>query len=77
MAFLQVYSLSDYSALEILHDLETTAYYVDKNSADYICTLARCIIKAVLRWIDMLNLCLEVGVPSAIMMYRGFSDTTF
>jgi hypothetical protein len=60
----------DHPALEILHDLETTAYYVDINSAGYIHTLARCIIKAILRWENMHNGRLKVGARLAV--YCGF-----
>ena len=63
----------DHPALEFLHDLETTAYYVDINSAGYICTLARFVIEAILRWANMLNCRLKVGAPSA--MYYCFFPT--
>ena len=51
----------DYPTVEILHDLETTAYYVDENSSSHI--LARHIIQAILRWANMLNCDPKVGAP--------------
>jgi hypothetical protein len=53
----------DHPAVEILHDLETSAYHVDKNSSGYILRLARCIIKVILRWANMLNCRLKVATP--------------
>ena len=53
----------NHPAVEILHDLETISYYVDKNSSDYVLRLARYIIQAILRWADMLNCRLKVGTP--------------
>ena len=52
----------DHPAVEILRDLENTAYYIYKNLSGYIFRLARCIIQTVLRWANMLNSGLEVGV---------------
>jgi hypothetical protein len=48
-------NISDvHPAAKFLHDLETTAYYVDDNLSGYILKLARCIIQAILRWANML-----------------------
>jgi hypothetical protein len=59
--------------VEILHDLETTSYYVDKNSPDYILRLARHIIQAILRWANMLICRLEVGCAYCFI---AFLNTT-
>jgi len=57
----------DHPAVEFLVDLETTAYYVDKNSSGYIRRLARCIIEAILRWAYMLDLhCRMKGVAVSV-----------
>jgi hypothetical protein len=58
----------------ILHDLETTAYYVDKHSSGYI--LARRIIFTILKWANMLpvNCHLKVGASNELRF--NFSDTT-
>ena len=46
-------NISDnHPALEILHDLENTAYYVDKTSGNI---LAQHIIQAILRWAEMMK----------------------
>jgi len=72
--FLYARNISDdHPAVEILHDLETTAYYVDKNSSDFVLMLARCIIRAILRWTNMLNCCLKgvaVSVSNVDLMER-------
>jgi len=62
--FLYARNISDHHpAVEILRDLEscveTTAYYVDKNSSGYI--LALCIIQVILKWGNMLICHLKVG----------------
>ena len=60
--FLYAQNISDdHPALEILHDLETTAYYANENSSGHILWLARCIIQAILRWASMLNSRLKVA----------------
>ena len=51
----------DHPAVEILRDLETTAYHVDENVSGYI--IMRRIIQAILKWADMLNYRLKVGTP--------------
>jgi hypothetical protein len=65
----------DHPAVEILHDLEMTAYYVDENSSGYILRLARSIIDAILSWANMLNCRLEVGAP--YVLWFQFSDANF
>ena len=47
--------------MEILRDLETTAYYLDENFSGDI--LARHTIHAILRWANMLNRSRKVGAP--------------
>jgi hypothetical protein len=75
MVFLYAQKISDdHPAVEILHDLETTAYYVDNNPSGHILRLARCIIQAILRWTDMLNCRLKIGAPYVLWFH--FSDTT-
>ena len=64
----------DHPAVEILHDLETTAYFVDENWSVYILRLARLIIQAILRWADMLNYRLKVG--ALYVLWFHFSDAT-
>ena len=59
--------------MEILHDLETTAYDVEENSPGYILRLARCIIQAILRWADMLYRH-KVGGPNVLCFHS--SDRT-
>ena len=59
----------DHPALEILHDMETTAYFVDENSS----ALRRHIIQVILRWLSMLNSHLKVGAPYVLWFH--FSDT--
>jgi hypothetical protein len=59
----------NHPAVEFLHDLETTAYYVDENSSGYIIRLARTIVKAILEWADSLLL---VGAP--YVLWFQFSD---
>ena len=53
----------DHPAVEILHDLENTAYLVDENLSEYYSILTRYIIQAILRWLSMLNCRLKVGAP--------------
>ena len=64
----------DHPAVEIIHDLETTAYSVDENWSVYILRLARRIIQTILRWANMLNCRLKVGPPYVLWFH--FSDTT-
>ena len=71
-SFYYARNISDYHrdpAVQILHDLETKAYYVDENMLGYI--LARTFIKAILRWADMLNCHLKVRC-----MYCGLAFLT-
>jgi hypothetical protein len=57
--FLHVRNIpDDHPAVEILHDLETTAYHVDESLSGYI--IMRRIIQAILKWADMLNCRLKV-----------------
>ena len=58
----------DHPAVQILHDLETTTYYVDENWSGN--NMARCIIQAILKWTNMLYCCLKVTVP---YVYCGFT----
>ena len=68
--FLHAQNISDnHPAVEILCDMEITAYYVDKNSSVYILRLARCIILDILRWADMLNSCLKVCAPYLLWIF--------
>jgi hypothetical protein len=72
--FLRVHARNisdDHPAVEILHDLETTAYYVDESKSG---RLARSIVHVILRWTDMLNCRLTVGGPYVLWFH--FSDTT-
>jgi hypothetical protein len=55
--------------LEILHDLETTTYYADKNLSIYTLMLARRIIHVILRWADML-IGLAVSVSNVHLLER-------
>ena len=57
----------DHPAVEILKDMETTAYYVDRNSSGYI--LAQHIFQAILGWKDMLNHYLKVGAPFVLWFF--------
>ena len=63
--FLDAQDISDeHPAIEILHDLETLTYSVDKDSPFFIFMQAQhIIIHVILRWADMLNCHLKVGVP--------------
>ena len=71
--FLYAQNISDdHPAVGILRDLETTAYYVDEDMSGHI--LMRRIIQAILKWADMLNCCLKVGVP--YVLWFNFSDAT-
>ena len=64
----------EHPALEILHDLETTAYRVDESLSDASASrLARCIIQDILRWTNILDCHLKVGVPYVLCF---FSETT-
>ena len=62
----------DHPAVEILHHLETAAYYVDGKLSD---ELTRYIIQAILRWADMLYSRLKVGAP--YVLWFLFFDTIF
>ena len=74
MDFLYVQNIpGDHPAFEILHDLEATAYSVDKNLSDDILRFARCIIQVILRWANVLDCHLKVG---AHVLWFRFSDTT-
>ena len=54
MVFLYERIISDdHPALKILHDLETTAYYVGSSSSSS--WLSRFIIQSILRWADTLT----------------------
>ena len=64
----------DHPAVAILHDLETTTYYVDKNSSDSSYMLARTIIQTILKWTNMLNSRLKVGALYVVCTH--FSDKT-
>jgi hypothetical protein len=67
MVFLHAQNISDdHPAVEFLHELESTAYFVDKNLSGYI--LARCIIQAILGWANMLN-CLNVGALYVLLFF--------
>ena len=54
--------------MEILHDIETSAYCIDENSSDDSENssddpdIKLSIIKAILKWEDMLNCHLKAGV---------------
>ena len=65
---------NNHPAVEFLHDLETTAYYVDENSSGYI--LARRMIQSILSWANGLyrHLTWKVGAPYVLWFH--FSDTT-
>ena len=68
MVFLNAQNIyDDHPALEILHVLETATYYVDENFSDHI--LSRCVIQVILRWADMLNCRLKVGVALCTLFY--------
>ena len=62
----------DHPAVEVLRDLETTAYHVDENVTGYI--IMRRIIQAILKWADMLNCRLKVGTP--YVSYCSFAFLT-
>ena len=53
----------DHPAIEILRNLEATAYYLDRNLLGQRLSLARRTFLAILRWADMLNCYLKVGAP--------------
>ena len=73
--FLYAQNISDdHPAVEILHDLETTTYHVDKILSGYILRLARWIIQVILRWANMLYCRLKVGRPYVLWLH--FYDTT-
>ena len=77
MVFLYAQNISDdHPAVQFLHDLETTAYCVDKNSSGYILRLAQCIIQAILRWANKLDLnCrLKVGAPYVLWFQLSVSE---
>ena len=62
--FLSAQNISDdHPAVEILRDLETTAYCVNENSSSYVLWLAGCIMQVTLRWANMLNCRLKVAAP--------------
>ena len=72
--FLHAQNISeDHPALEILHDLETTSFSVDKNLSFSTLEMAQRIIHVILRWTDMLNCRLKVGV--AYVLWFPFSET--
>ena len=50
----------------MLHDLETTAYYVDERWSD---KFARHIVRAILRWANMLICHLKVGEPCVLRFH--------
>ena len=63
--FLYAHNISDdHPAVEFLHDLENTAYYVAANSG---CSPEQYIIQAILRWADMLKYSLKVGASCAVV----------
>ena len=67
MVFFHSQNISaDHPAVEILHDLETTSYCVDKKSSGYILRLVRCVIQTILKWANMLRSRLEMPVGSAV-----------
>ena len=69
MIFLYAQNIpDDHPAIEVLHDLETTAYYIDGDLPGY--NLA--IVQVILRWANMLNSRLKVVRP----MYCGFTFLT-
>lgn len=53
----------DHPTTEILNDLESASYNVNANWSRSHYNLARWIIRAVLRWADMLNSRLKVNTP--------------
>ena len=59
----------DHPAEQILHDLESTAYYVGENSLSYIRKLARGIIHVILRWAEMHCCRLKVGAPYVLCFH--------
>ena len=60
MDFLYAQNISDdHPAVEILHDLEATAYYGEYSGY----TLGRHFIRAILKWANMLKYRLKVGAP--------------
>ena len=64
---------NDHPTVEILHDMETTAYYVDENLSGYI--LVQFIIQANLRRVtNMLNW--RLNVSASYLKFVFFSDTT-
>ena len=49
--------------MEILHDIETAAYCIDENpSGHHYSYMELFILKAILKWEDMLNCHLKAGV---------------
>ena len=60
-------NIDDHPAVEILHDLETKTYYVDDGRLSG--RLARCIIRSILYWTDMLNCRLKVGAPYVLWLH--------
>ena len=78
---LRAQNISDnHPAVELLHDLETTAYYVDKNLSGYSNRmLVRFIIQAssILKWTNtMLNYRLKVPQWVPYVLWFHFPDTT-
>ena len=67
--FLNAQNISnDHPTVEILHDVETTAYYVDENLSGYI--LVQFIIQAILRRVtNMLNWRLNVSAFYFILFF--------
>ena len=63
------YISDDHPAVEILHVMETTAYYADKNSGY---ALRQYIIRDILRWAN--TICLKVG--ALYVLWFHFSETT-
>ena len=67
------YISNDHPAMDFLHNLETKSYYVDKDSLGV--TLGGCIMKAILRWANMLKCHMKV-CSSMYCGFLHFSDTT-
>ena len=75
MDFLHVQNISDdHPAVQVLHELEAKAYYVDINLSHHTLALVLRTFQDILRWANMLNRRLKVG--ALYLLWFHFSDTT-
>ena len=70
MDFLNVQNIpNDHPAVEVLRDLEATAYYYNRNLLGERISLVNYTFEAILRWANMLKCRLKVGAPYVLWFH--------